>query len=270
MTDEELQEKLNTALYKKMFAEQEQYRDWLLSQNPAEVLNHAYEYTVREDILIALEYFSISANQAAALLSSPSPLSDVFTAFEKTETDHMDNIRDCICQRADDTIRDLQPPVYPHSAAYAAEHDELDAYRESLRANMACKSAIEEAISESYRDNRLDEDGARRILKLFGSERTMYVLASTIQMKHWDERISAENKSWAQTVSFDEGTEDDRFSFLIGRSHPGLIDLFANQVRRIEKESQAKTSLLGRLKTAQEEVRKQQPASHTRKQENVL
>ena len=50
MTNEEL----NTRLYEKMFAEQEQFRDWLLSQPPAEILNHAYEYTVREDILMSL------------------------------------------------------------------------------------------------------------------------------------------------------------------------------------------------------------------------
>ena len=41
---------LNTALYQKMFAEQETYREWLLSQPSDEILNHTYEYTVREDI----------------------------------------------------------------------------------------------------------------------------------------------------------------------------------------------------------------------------
>ena len=41
---------LNTALYQKMFAEQENYREWLLSQPSEEILNHTYEYTVREDI----------------------------------------------------------------------------------------------------------------------------------------------------------------------------------------------------------------------------
>ena len=41
---------LNTALYQKMFAEQETYREWLLSQPSEESLNHTYEYTVREDI----------------------------------------------------------------------------------------------------------------------------------------------------------------------------------------------------------------------------
>ena len=46
---------LNTALYEKMAAEQDKYRDWLKSQPPEEVLNHAYEYTVREDIVMAME-----------------------------------------------------------------------------------------------------------------------------------------------------------------------------------------------------------------------
>ena len=41
---------LNTALYQKMFAEQETYREWLFSQPSEEILNHTYEYTVREDI----------------------------------------------------------------------------------------------------------------------------------------------------------------------------------------------------------------------------
>ena len=41
---------LNAALYQKMFAEQETYREWLLSQPSEEILNHTYEYTVREDI----------------------------------------------------------------------------------------------------------------------------------------------------------------------------------------------------------------------------
>ena len=47
MTNEER----NTSLYQKMFAEQEKFRDWLKGQPPEEILNHAYEYTVREDIL---------------------------------------------------------------------------------------------------------------------------------------------------------------------------------------------------------------------------
>ena len=40
---------LNSKHYEKMFAEQEQFWDGLLSQPQDEILNHASEYTVRED-----------------------------------------------------------------------------------------------------------------------------------------------------------------------------------------------------------------------------
>lgn len=36
----------NALLYDKMKAEQDKYRDWLLSQPPEEILNHTYEYTL--------------------------------------------------------------------------------------------------------------------------------------------------------------------------------------------------------------------------------
>ena len=88
MTNEEL----NTALYAKMFAEQEAYRAWLLFQAPEEILNHSYEYTVREDILLSLEYHDLTDAQARALLKSPSPLADVFADWENKETGHMDDI----------------------------------------------------------------------------------------------------------------------------------------------------------------------------------
>ena len=44
----------NAVLYEKMAAEQDKFRDWLKSQPPEEILKHTYEYTVREDILMAL------------------------------------------------------------------------------------------------------------------------------------------------------------------------------------------------------------------------
>ena len=57
-------ETINTQLYEKMFAEQERYRDWLLHQPPEEILNHTYEYTTREDILMTLEDNDLSFEQA--------------------------------------------------------------------------------------------------------------------------------------------------------------------------------------------------------------
>ena len=96
MTNEEL----NTALYEKMFAEQKTYRAWLLSQPPEKILNHAYEYTMREDILMSLEYHDLTDAQARALLKSPSPLADVFADWENKETGHMADIWQTVEDRA--------------------------------------------------------------------------------------------------------------------------------------------------------------------------
>lgn len=96
MTNEEL----NSKLYEKMFAEQEQFRDWLLSQPPAEILNHAYEYTVREDILMSLEYHDLEDGQARALLKSGKPLKQVFERWKDKETPYMDNIWDTVQEQA--------------------------------------------------------------------------------------------------------------------------------------------------------------------------
>ena len=60
MTNEEL----NTELYKKLFAEQEKFKGWLLTQPPSEILNHAYEYVMREDIVLAMEYDAMSARKS--------------------------------------------------------------------------------------------------------------------------------------------------------------------------------------------------------------
>ena len=50
----------NARLYEKMKAEQDKYRDWLLHQEPSEILNHTYEYTMRVDIV--MEEASVCGN----------------------------------------------------------------------------------------------------------------------------------------------------------------------------------------------------------------
>ena len=69
----------NTALYEKMAAEQEEFRDWLKSQPSEEILNHAYEYTVREDIVMAMEELELTEDVYkrqgnAGTAGSPIPL----------------------------------------------------------------------------------------------------------------------------------------------------------------------------------------------------
>ena len=96
---------LLTKLYQRMSDEQVQYRDWLLGQPPDEILNHAAEYTVREDIVIEMSALELSEDQVKALLKSHNPLADIYKEWNKTETHHMDDVRDVIEARADAMIR---------------------------------------------------------------------------------------------------------------------------------------------------------------------
>ena len=236
MTNEER----NTALYQKMFAEQEKFRDWLKGQPPEEILNHAYEYTIREDILLSLEYHDLSDAQADALLKSPCPLADVFRDFEKRETDHMETIWDCLESRADTILEEQrrtlrETPVYPYPASHAQEHGELEQYRASSKANAACKEAIEAAIREHYHDNQLDSQAAAQVVNVFGLDRTLFVLSNTVQQKDWDARFSPGNKEWAKTIPIQKNPDAwgaDRNAQFVVNSHSGLTDLFLSTVRQ--------------------------------------
>ena len=127
-------------------------------------------------------------------------------------------------------------PIYFHSAAYAHEHGELDQYRASHKANIACKEAIEQAIADNYRDNRLDPACVQQVLQQFDPGRIFYVLANAVRQKDYDGRISRDNKAWAQTIPVcgdKDGCGYDRnVSFVVDRSHTGLMDLFLTQTRR--------------------------------------
>ena len=92
-------------LYQRMSAEQEQYRKWLLGQPPGDILNHAAEYTVREDIVMEMSALELPEAQARALLKSKTPLADVYKEWNKTETHHMEDLRDVIEARAAAVIR---------------------------------------------------------------------------------------------------------------------------------------------------------------------
>lgn len=259
-------EELNTALYNKMFNEQKTYETWLKSLPTDEALTHAYEYCVREDILLALEYNDLDDDLARALLGSTTPLKDVFRSYENTSSDYMEIVFACIENQARDVIqkqREMeQSPLYRDNAAYAREHNELDAYRLSFKANVACKEAIETAIAENYSDNRLNTCCVKAIMERFGTERVAYVLAATVQVKDWDERFSRSNKEWAATISVvDDGNDimgDRRTRFVVDRCHPGLTDLFITAFR---KERQKKIETPPR-KSIYEQLRQPVPQTH--------
>lgn len=126
-------------------------------------------------------------------------------------------------------------PLYKYPAVYARENDELEQYRASHKANIACKAAIEAAIAQHYTNNSLGSEAMRQVAGQFGYERTMYVLANTVKQKDWDGRFSGDNKRWARTIPVFEdidGLGTDRCRYFVVDSHAALTDLFLTQMRR--------------------------------------
>ena len=104
MTNEEL----NTALYRKMFDEQERFKEELRNASPQEIMLNAYEFVIREDILLSLEENDLADARAKALLKSDHPLRDLFLRWENHESHHMEEILDVIECHADEIIRDTK------------------------------------------------------------------------------------------------------------------------------------------------------------------
>ena len=217
-------EKLNQELYDKMAAEQERFKHELLGMSAEKVLDHAYEYTIREDILMALEFNDLPASQAAALLASPSPLADIFKDFRDMETGHMDHIRECIEGRADrllETQREATRsiPLYRENVRYARENGELAAFEASYQANIACRDAIEAAILES-------QDGEQLSIAAKG----VHVLAVTLLERRDDERLSRDAVAWAASVP--KLNTRARCSDYMINSHSFHLDDFTALARR--------------------------------------
>ncbi len=92
---------LSSKLYEKMSAEQDKFRAWLVEQPPSDILLHAVEYAVREDILMEMDALELPDDQARALLASPDTMADIYKTFSKmADTGHMDVVRESIEDRA--------------------------------------------------------------------------------------------------------------------------------------------------------------------------
>ena len=124
----------------------------------------------------------------------------------------------------------IEVPIYHEMANYAYEAGEMDAYRASHLANIACRDSIETAINENYGDNRLNAQAAvQGVMEKFSPERVAYVLANTVQQKSHDGRITTSVKEWAKKV---EVCAENRTDFIVDKVNPGLLDLFTVEFQK--------------------------------------
>ena len=230
-------------LCEKMRVEQSAYCLWLTAQPPEEILHHAYEYSVREDIILATEEMNLTPARVRALLKSPAPLADVYKDFSKLETDYMSIVAQCVEDRADDLLKEEQqqnpPKVYRQSVTYAREHGELQQYHASCHLNERCRDEIDAALAQRFDGLRLGAGAVEQVVTEYGLERTKYVLAAAIQTRDGDGRISRTNREWADSIrtikDMDRRGFDRSCYYADLQAHTCLLDGFVNQVRKFEK-----------------------------------
>lgn len=236
-------------LLTKMHSEFAEYEAWLLQQPTSVILENAFQYTTKQDILMHAESVDLSPAQLETLLHLKAPLEEVFETYRNTDSDLlMIEMHDAMETCADDTMAvQRTAPVYTQPPDYAREHGELDKYRESKRLNVLCKEAIEQAV----RDNHLDADAVwRDVTAQFGSKRAVFVLAMTVREKDYDGRFSRENKAWAksQPLPPDPERRGRYCSYVVDKAHPILTDALVTHARR---ELEKKPSVMEKLQNAE-------------------
>lgn len=98
-------EHLQDNLYERAVNEQNAYRDWLLKQSPSKILNYAFEYAIREDVLNVLEDIDLEKHQLDALLKSATPIRDIMKRFSNRDyTNYRHVIEDIIIECAEEKI----------------------------------------------------------------------------------------------------------------------------------------------------------------------
>ena len=120
--------------------------------------------------------------------------------------------------------------LYPSSAKEARERNELSLWRESHRANIACREAIEDTIRQSFDGMHLDKNCITPVLEEYGYKRTAWVLANTLHELKWDGRFSYANKHWAEKIYVP--TDLNHNSDFVVRSHPAVLDGFVTFYRK--------------------------------------
>lgn len=93
-------------LQDKMEREQEAYKAELLKLPPEKLLDKAFEYTWREEVLMSIDAGILSPKQANALRKLKNPLDACHQEWMKADSDYLDSLRDCITDRANLAIRE--------------------------------------------------------------------------------------------------------------------------------------------------------------------
>lgn len=121
-------------------------------------------------------------------------------------------------------------PLYKYSVETANHDGELDAWRESRDENIRCRDFLDEQIAKRFDGMTLPSDCVENTVKEFGYDRTMWVIANTIQNRKGDGRFHSRNTEWAKRFNIPDTGRNYEFAL---NSHSCLVDGAADDIRKM-------------------------------------
>lgn len=174
----------------------------------------------------------------------------------------------------------LHCPVCHMTFSEALENDSVKEWKESHLANISCADQFDNEYGARYHARDVPAF-LKEMTDCYGLERCMLVLAGTIQLSPWDKRYHQLVREGAEKIQVpgasDIPTEDRRRDYLVN-CHPVMVDVAFRDLMAMEQQlqesrkadkgkspqkeasaSRDKPSVLGKLKTKQQEIAASSP-----------
>ena len=99
---------LRNLLLDKARKEQDSYIEQMKAKPPDKIIQKAYEITMRDDILVSLEYANLSDKQLSALLKTDYPVSACFNEWQDRDCSYMEDLSDTVSQYAEKLVKEAE------------------------------------------------------------------------------------------------------------------------------------------------------------------
>lgn len=98
----------NTLLYDKMKAELDKFIAELKTKSPEQIIELAYELTIKEDLLSIFENTDFSQEEAKALYSQKYPLDFLYQEWLSNDLTYMDQLRETVDDKIKSTVKETK------------------------------------------------------------------------------------------------------------------------------------------------------------------
>lgn len=98
----------NTILYDKMKAELDRFIAELKTRTPEQIIELAYELTIKEDLLSVFENTDFTQEEARALNNQKYPLDSLYQEWLSNDLTYMDQLRETVDDKIKSAVKEMK------------------------------------------------------------------------------------------------------------------------------------------------------------------